>query len=44
MAGAKKLVADGLADPNMLFMDGESAGGYATLAALVFSDTFSAGM
>ncbi len=41
--GAKYLVAKGLADPERLCIDGGSAGGYTTLAALTFRDTFKAG-
>ena len=41
--GAKYLVAKGLADPARLCIDGGSAGGYTTLAALTFRDTFKAG-
>ncbi|MBW4466696.1 MAG: S9 family peptidase [Pegethrix bostrychoides GSE-TBD4-15B] len=41
--GAKYLVAQGLADPDRLCIDGGSAGGYTTLAALTFRDTFKAG-
>jgi dipeptidyl aminopeptidase/acylaminoacyl peptidase len=41
--GAKYLVEKGLADPNRLCIDGGSAGGYTTLAALTFRDVFKAG-
>ncbi|HXG88798.1 MAG TPA: prolyl oligopeptidase family serine peptidase [Vicinamibacterales bacterium] len=41
--GAKFLVAAGYADPNRLMIHGGSAGGYTTLAALTFHDTFQAG-
>jgi dipeptidyl aminopeptidase/acylaminoacyl peptidase len=41
--GAKQLVAAGKADPNRLIIRGGSAGGYTTLAALTFHDTFKAG-
>jgi len=41
--GAKHLVAVGKADPNRLIVRGGSAGGYTTLAALTFHDTFKAG-
>ena len=41
--GAKYLVGKGLADPERLCIDGGSAGGYTTLAALTFRDTFKAG-
>ena len=40
---ARHLVTQGLADPNRLAIDGGSAGGYTTLAALTFRDVFSAG-
>jgi dipeptidyl aminopeptidase/acylaminoacyl peptidase len=41
--GAKYLASQGLADPNRLCIDGGSAGGYTTLAALIFRDVFKAG-
>ncbi len=41
--GAKYLVKQGLADNNRLAIRGGSAGGYTTLCALTFYDTFSAG-
>ena len=41
--GAKFLVAAGYADPNRLMIHGGSAGGYTTLAALTFHETFQAG-
>lgn len=41
--GAKHLVDQGLADPNRLAIRGGSAGGYTTLSALTFFDTFTAG-
>ncbi|MFM7423976.1 MAG: S9 family peptidase [Elainella sp.] len=41
--GAQYLVAQGLADPERLCIDGGSAGGYTTLAALTFRDVFKAG-
>jgi dipeptidyl aminopeptidase/acylaminoacyl peptidase len=41
--GALALVEKGLADPKMLAITGGSAGGYTTLCALTFGDTFSAG-
>lgn len=41
--GAKYLVAQGLADGDRLCIDGGSAGGYTTLAALTFRDLFKAG-
>ncbi len=40
---AKSLAARGLADPDRLAIDGGSAGGYTTLSALTFRDTFKAG-
>ncbi len=40
---AKYLVECGLADANRLTIQGGSAGGYTTLCALTFSDTFKAG-
>jgi dipeptidyl aminopeptidase/acylaminoacyl peptidase len=41
--GAKFLVQEGKADPNKLAISGGSAGGYTTLAALIFRQTFKAG-
>ena len=41
--GAKYLVEKGLVDPQRIAIDGGSAGGYTTLCALVFRDTFTAG-
>lgn len=41
--GAKYLVAQGLADEKRLAIRGGSAGGYTTLCALAFRDTFNAG-
>ena len=41
--GARYLVAQGLVDGNRLAIDGGSAGGYTTLAALAFRDVFRAG-
>ena len=41
--GAQHLVRQGQADPNRLAIRGGSAGGYTTLAALTFYDTFRAG-
>lgn len=41
--GAKYLIAKGLADGERLCIDGGSAGGYTTLAALTFRDVFKAG-
>lgn len=43
VCGARSLVERGLADPRRLIAIGGSAGGYTTLAALTFYDTFSAG-
>jgi len=42
-AGAQYLAEQGLADPKMLAIDGGSAGGFTTLAALAFRDVFTAG-
>lgn len=41
--GAKYLVEKGLVDGNRLMISGGSAGGYTTLCALTFRDTFKAG-
>ena len=41
--GARYLAERGLADGNRLAIDGGSAGGYTTLAALAFRDVFKAG-
>ncbi len=41
--GARYLSGRGLADPQRCAIDGGSAGGYTTLAALTFRDTFKAG-
>jgi dipeptidyl aminopeptidase/acylaminoacyl peptidase len=41
--GAKFLVAEGLVDHNRIVIRGGSAGGYTTLAALVFQDFFQGG-
>lgn len=41
--GAKYCVSQGLARADWLCIDGSSAGGYTTLAALVFRETFRAG-
>ncbi len=41
--GAKYLVNQGKVDPNKLAISGGSAGGYTTLAALTFYNTFKAG-
>ena len=43
VAGAQAMVAAGKADPARLIIRGGSAGGYTTLAALTFHDTFKAG-
>ena len=43
VAGAKAMVAAGKADPARLIIRGGSAGGYTTLAALTFHDTFKSG-
>ncbi len=43
IAAARHLVAAGLADPRRLIISGGSAGGFTTLAALTFHDTFGAG-
>jgi dipeptidyl aminopeptidase/acylaminoacyl peptidase len=43
VAGAKAMVAAGKADPDRLIIRGGSAGGYTTLAALTFHDTFKSG-
>ena len=43
VAGAKAMVAAGKADPARLIIRGGSAGGYTTLAALTFHDTFQSG-
>ena len=42
-AAAEALAARGEADPDKLLIRGGSAGGYTTLAALAFRDTFAAG-
>lgn len=42
-AGALYLAERGLADPDRLGIEGGSAGGYTTLAALTFTDVFTAG-
>lgn len=41
--GAKFLAASGMVDGDRLVIDGGSAGGYTTLCALTFRDTFKAG-
>ena len=43
VAGARHLVAQGVADGERLIIRGSSAGGYTTLAALAFRDVFKAG-
>ncbi|MEE4143403.1 MAG: S9 family peptidase [Halieaceae bacterium] len=43
VAGANWLASQGLADPDRLIIRGGSAGGYTTLAAHAFHDTFAAG-
>ena len=43
VAGAKAMVAAGKADAERLIIRGGSAGGYTTLAALTFHDTFKSG-
>ena len=43
VAGAQAMVAAGKADPARLIIRGGSAGGYTTLAALTFHDTFKSG-
>ena len=43
IAAADYLVQQGKADPDRLIIRGGSAGGYTTLAALAFHDTFAAG-
>ena len=43
VAGAQAMVAAGKADPERLIVRGGSAGGYTTLAALTFHDTFKCG-
>lgn len=42
-SAANYLVEKGLVDPNRLAIEGGSAGGYTTLAALTFSNTFKVG-
>ena len=44
VTGAEMLADQGLADPARLVIKGGSAGGFTTLAALVFTPTFSAGV
>ena len=43
VGGAEAMVAAGKADPERLIIRGGSAGGYTTLAALTFHQTFKAG-
>jgi dipeptidyl aminopeptidase/acylaminoacyl peptidase len=43
VGGARAMVAAGRADANRLIIRGGSAGGYTTLAALTFHDTFKSG-
>ncbi len=43
VAGARQCVAEGLVDDARLAISGGSAGGYTTLCALTFTDTFTAG-
>ena len=43
VAVARQLAADGVVDPARLAIRGGSAGGFTTLAALTFHDTFTAG-
>jgi dipeptidyl aminopeptidase/acylaminoacyl peptidase len=43
VGGAQAMVAQGKADANRLIIRGGSAGGYTTLAALTFHDTFKCG-
>ena len=43
VAGAEMLVAQGMVDGDRMAITGSSAGGYTTLCALTFSDTFRAG-
>jgi len=42
-SGAEYLIAKGVVDPTKIAIRGSSAGGYTTLAALTFSNTFKAG-
>jgi dipeptidyl aminopeptidase/acylaminoacyl peptidase len=44
VAAARHLVERGLADPARVCIEGGSAGGYTTLAALAFRDAFAAGI
>jgi dipeptidyl aminopeptidase/acylaminoacyl peptidase len=43
-SGAEYLASQGLVDPERLIIRGGSAGGFTTLAALAFRDTFAAGV
>lgn len=43
VAAARHLAAEGLVDPQRLIITGSSAGGYTTLCAVTFHDTFRAG-
>lgn len=43
VAAARFLAAEGLVDPDRLIITGSSAGGYTTLCAVTFHDTFRAG-
>ena len=43
-SGAQHLVDSGVVDPSKLVIKGGSAGGYTTLAALAFRDTFAVGV
>ncbi|QPK93645.1 S9 family peptidase [Actinomyces sp. zg-332] len=43
VTGVKYLINEGLVDPNRIAIHGWSAGGYTTLAALAFTDVFTAG-
>jgi dipeptidyl aminopeptidase/acylaminoacyl peptidase len=43
IAGAEYLVQQGEVDPDRLFIEGGSAGGYVVLCAMTFHDVFSAG-
>ena len=44
MAAARHLADEGLVAPDRLLIRGGSAGGFTTLAALCFGDTFAAGV
>ncbi|MGC5627161.1 alpha/beta hydrolase family protein [Georgenia sp. Z1344] len=43
-SGARHLAESGIVDPDRMAVRGASAGGYTTLAALAFTDVFSAGI